>query len=186
MATRKRPRAATRPTPRATPAAAPGVSAEELAQRLHLESERRVQQLAKDEGMPRLARGRYDPEACTQWYIQYLQRCVQRRGGPDPEGEDAKDRLTRLQADLKQIEKDRLLGTLVTLDEHRAALSAPLLRIAAAIKGAHVRHAHRIVQLPDLAAARRELQAVFADLLGEMRLEELDLDPPVSQHQPAA
>jgi hypothetical protein len=49
----------------------PTVDVNKVGAFLHL-GKRRVQQLAM-EGMPREARGQYDPIKCGRWYIRFLQ-----------------------------------------------------------------------------------------------------------------
>ena len=54
------------------------VNAKQMAIFLGLDSERRVQQLVK-EGMPRDARGQYNPIKCGAWYVRYLQAAIEKK-----------------------------------------------------------------------------------------------------------
>ena len=61
---------------------------------LDLRSTRRVQQLVKL-GMPRRARGRYDLEQCTRWYITFLHGRVGATSKLDNELETAFEEFVR-------------------------------------------------------------------------------------------
>ncbi|HEY6184421.1 MAG TPA: hypothetical protein VIW67_19405, partial [Terriglobales bacterium] len=78
----------------------PTVSVSRVAQALNL-SEQRVQQLVK-EGMPREARGQYDPIKCMYFYIRYLQAALEKRLVPMADGgyvAEREERVRLLRAD---------------------------------------------------------------------------------------
>ena len=84
-------------------------------------TEQRVQQLVK-EGMPREARGQYDPVKCMLWYIRYLQSAIERKDVPLLDrrfvGErHERIRLIRAEADLREMELARERGLLVALQD---------------------------------------------------------------------
>jgi phage terminase Nu1 subunit (DNA packaging protein) len=90
------------------------VDVQKLASVLNLD-ERRIQQLVH-EGMPRAARGQYDPVKCMLWYIRYLQKALERKAVPTLEGgfvgeREERIRLLRADADLRELAlaKDRAL-----------------------------------------------------------------------------
>ncbi len=89
----------------------------EIAKTLNL-TERRVQQLVKD-GLPHKTRGQYDAMECARWYIRYLQAAIERRAtkNEDDNSEsslnDEKKRLTRIQADIAQLEYQQKVGELI-------------------------------------------------------------------------
>jgi len=80
---------------------------------------RRVQQLVK-EGMPRGARGQYDPIKCGAWYVRFLQAAIEKKTIPSGDGgyvtlKEERTRLIRAKAELKQIEVAKRRGLLVSL-----------------------------------------------------------------------
>jgi AraC-like DNA-binding protein len=77
---------------------------EQVAGVLNL-SPRRVQQLAKEEGMPRVSRGEYELVKCVHWYIAFLTRRMEeaRRGSSETESQ-ARARYIAAIADLKQMD----------------------------------------------------------------------------------
>lgn len=156
---------------------AAGVSGEQLAKLLNLDV-RRVQQLAKLEGMPKLAHGRYDPQECVLWYVRYLQQVVAKRGAePDPGKIDEKERLIRLTADIKELEKGKLLAQLVTLDDYRAALSDVVQRIDGRLRNVETSYAHRILNIADPGDARKVLRDIVLELRAELRRVRLPGEP---------
>ena len=79
-------------------------------------SERRIQQLAKDEVIPKAQRGEYDMIPCVHGYIDYLKAKI----GGEYTAEDLainRNRLLKAQADLAEIEKQKQQGELITKDE---------------------------------------------------------------------
>lgn len=91
-----------------------------VAQALNL-TEQRVQQLVK-EGMPKEARGQYDPVKCMLWYIRYLQAALEKKSVPVGDGAYAGEReervrLLRADADLREIELAKERALLVALPD---------------------------------------------------------------------
>jgi|SRR5579885_2179833 phage terminase Nu1 subunit (DNA packaging protein) len=97
------------------------VSVEKLGAFLNL-TRSRIAQLVKDEGMPREARGQYDPVKCAAFYIRYLQAAIERRAAPIEDGGDAGERaarirLLRVQADKKEMDLAELRSQLVAVSD---------------------------------------------------------------------
>ena len=79
-------------------------------------SERRIQQLAKDDVVPKAQRGEYDMIPCVHGYIDYLKAKI----GGEYTAEDLainRNRLLKAQADLAEIEKQKQEGELITKEE---------------------------------------------------------------------
>lgn len=107
---------------------APGV----VAEWLNL-STRRVNQLAKDGTLPRVAEGRYDLMGCVLAYIRFLQSGGE-EGGAD--AELAQIRLERQRVALKRDELDlhRDAGALVTVTDAARYVGAIMDAIATALQ----------------------------------------------------
>jgi phage terminase Nu1 subunit (DNA packaging protein) len=91
-----------------------------IARALNLD-ERRVQQLVK-EGLPREARGQYDPVKCMLWYIRYLQNALEKKSVPTLDGgfvgeREERVRLLRTSADLAEIELSKQRSQLVSIED---------------------------------------------------------------------
>jgi phage terminase Nu1 subunit (DNA packaging protein) len=95
-----------------------------LAQALNLQP-RRVQYLVK-EGMPREARGKYDPVKCMCFYVRYLQGLIDKRSAPrdDQAGEGAERvRLLRAKADIRELQVARERSQLVPVADAQAFIN---------------------------------------------------------------
>ena len=104
----------------------PTVDVTKVASFLNLD-ERRIQQLVK-EGMPREARGQYDPIKCAGWYIRYLQNALEKKAVPNLDGgfvgeREERVRLLRADADLREMELAKERGLLVALPDVERTLS---------------------------------------------------------------
>lgn len=98
----------------------PLADVDRVAQALNLDP-RRVQQLVK-EGMPKEARGQYDPVKCMLWYIRYLQSALEKKSLPMADGKFAGEReervrLLRADADLREMELAKERALVVAIDD---------------------------------------------------------------------
>jgi phage terminase Nu1 subunit (DNA packaging protein) len=114
----------------------PIVDVTKVASFLNLD-ERRIQQLVK-EGMPREARGQYDPIKCAYFYIRYLQEALERKAVPTLDGgfvgeREERVRLLRAEADLKEIELAKERGQLVAIQDVEMAMTDLVLTTKARI-----------------------------------------------------
>lgn len=88
----------------------------ELADLFHREP-RSINKMAKDRGLPRAGRGKYEIKPVVRWFIDDLERQldIAKAGGEDAAA--AKARLIRSQADQKEIEVAKLRGEAVNIDD---------------------------------------------------------------------
>ena len=73
------------------------------------------------DGMPKLARGKYDSDACTQWYIGRLRTSVKRKEAESEDGEilsldKEQIRLIRAKADNEEMTAAERRGNLVPIE----------------------------------------------------------------------
>jgi phage terminase Nu1 subunit (DNA packaging protein) len=114
----------------------PTVDVMKVASALNLDK-RRVQQLVA-EGMPRTARGQYDPVKCLLWYVRYLQNALEKKSVPTFDGgyvgeREERVRLLRADADLREIELAKERGQLVAITDVEMALTDLVLTTKARI-----------------------------------------------------
>jgi phage terminase Nu1 subunit (DNA packaging protein) len=124
------------------------VNAERVAQALNL-TESRVHQLVK-EGLPKEARGQYDPVKCMLWYIRYLQQALEKKSVPTFDGgfvgeREERVRLLRADADLREMELAKERGLLVALPDIEATLTDLVLTTKARIMAIPPRLAPELV-----------------------------------------
>ena len=79
------------------------VSVNELSDIFNV-SPRWVQQLAQDGIIPKLKSGKYDLYKCSQAYIKFLEKKLAENDSESPDAKREKRRLTKLQADSREIE----------------------------------------------------------------------------------
>ncbi len=87
-------------------------------------SEMAISQFVKD-GMPKAARGTYDPLKCMPWYIGRLRTAAQARMGETKDGkivalDEAQRRLTLAKAENEEMTAKERRGELVPLELHVA------------------------------------------------------------------
>ncbi len=109
----------------------------------------RVGQLVA-EGMPKEGRGKYDLGKCMIWYIRYLQKALERRAVPTPDGNytqmgDVKVRSVLADAEMKELELAKARGQLVPLLEVEAKWSEIVLAAKARILTTPARIAAELV-----------------------------------------
>jgi phage terminase Nu1 subunit (DNA packaging protein) len=126
------------------------VDVAKVAQALNLQV-RRVQQLV-NEGMPREARGQYDPVKCMLWYIRYLQAVLEKKSVPTEDGgyageREERVRLLRADADLREMELAKERGLMVAISDVEREMTDLVLTTKA-----------RIMAIP---------HRIAADLVGE-------------------
>lgn len=100
-------------------------------------TESRVHQLVK-EGLPKEARGQFDPVKCMLWYIRYLQSALEKKAVPTLDGgfvgeREERVRLLRSQADLSEIELSKERGQLVAIQDVEKAMTDLVLTTKARI-----------------------------------------------------
>lgn len=72
------------------------------------------------EGMPKVHHGRYELVRCLSWYVKHLQESLKKRGlrvPGDVNERDAKLRILKAQADMRELELARERGELVAIPD---------------------------------------------------------------------
>jgi phage terminase Nu1 subunit (DNA packaging protein) len=124
------------------------VNAEKVAHALNL-TESRVHQLVK-EGLPKEARGQYDPIKCMAWYVRFLQRAIERKTLPtleegDEGGRAARVRILRAQADEKEMALAKLRSQLLAIQDVEKEINHLVLNTTARIMAIPLRLAPELV-----------------------------------------
>lgn len=146
------------------------VNAARVAKLLNLDSERRVQQLVKDEGMPRADHGLYDAERCVLWYVRYLQRCIQRRQGETaPAAGNAQLRIKLAEAAMAEFKLAQLQGEFVRKADYRAELERLLGKIDGVLELAPGKYGPVLPGDAPIADKVAALRAIVREVRGELR-----------------
>jgi phage terminase Nu1 subunit (DNA packaging protein) len=146
----------------------PTVNVTKVAGALNL-TETRVQQLVK-EGLPREARGLYDPVKCMLWYIRYLQNVIEKKAVNTTEGSFAGEReervrLLRADADLREMELARERGRLVAIEDVEKAFTDLVLTTKARIMAVAPRLAPEMLGLTSRVMAHALIEKALKEAL---------------------
>jgi phage terminase Nu1 subunit (DNA packaging protein) len=160
----------------------PTVNAEKIARALNL-TESRVHQLVK-EGMPKEARGQFDPIKCMAFYIRYLQNKIEQKTMPTlEEGEEgeraARIRILRAQADEKEIQLAKLRSQLVAVHDVEKATSDLVLTTTAHIMAIPQRLAPELVGETSRVMIQARIEAAIKkalSLLAKSHRDEISVD----------
>jgi phage terminase Nu1 subunit (DNA packaging protein) len=126
----------------------PLADVERVAQALNLTTSR-VSQLVK-KGMPKEARGQYDPVKCMLWYIRYLQAALEKKSVPMTDGSFASEReervrLLRSNADMREIELAKARSQLVAIPDIEQMLTDLVLTTTARVMAIPARLSSELV-----------------------------------------
>jgi phage terminase Nu1 subunit (DNA packaging protein) len=87
-----------------------------------------------DDGMPKLARGKYELGACVKWFVEH-EREKARAGKGLNDLDLARQRKTIAEARKAELELEALEGNVIPLDMHEQRLEGITTRLAAQCKG---------------------------------------------------
>lgn len=131
-------------------------------------SERRVQQLVKEDILPKPEKGKYDLIACVRAYIKYLQ---ERAFGKDAAPQDThleRARLLKAQADKTELEVDTLRGNLMPVETIEADWLTMVMACRSRLLSIPSKTAFQIATLSDAHEIERFLKRVIYEALTEL------------------
>jgi phage terminase Nu1 subunit (DNA packaging protein) len=127
-------------------------------------TEMRLSQLVR-EGLPKSARGEYDPIVCMHWYLGKLRPAVQRKSTEGDDGAarnltDEKARLTAAQADTAEMDRDERRGLLIPVEVYEQRLGSWAITTKQLLLALATRLAPKLEGLP-----RAKLRIVLEEAL---------------------
>lgn len=140
------------------------VDAPELADWLGI-TPRRIQQLVQEGVLERVSRGRYPLKKCVKAYVAYQDDQIMRTGAS---GELSREKLltAQLERKRKELEFERLQGTLITVADHEEAMAKAFTVVRTNLRSLPGAVAPRLAGLDDA----RDVQAVLLPAIdGAMR-----------------
>jgi len=85
---------------------------------------RRVQQLAKEAGFPKVKRGDYDELECLRWYVKFLQDKLA-SGATRPDGEmSGRERFDTAKAEMAELDLAAKRKQVLTVADYEQAMTA--------------------------------------------------------------
>lgn len=133
-------------------------------------SERRVQQLAKDNIIPKSVKGKYELVGCVRGYIGFLQ---ERAFGKEVMAIDAhqeRARLLKAQADKTELEVKMLSRDLIMVEEARMAWAGMVMTCRAKILSIPTRGAQIVAGLTEFHEVENALRELANEILNEFSL----------------
>jgi phage terminase Nu1 subunit (DNA packaging protein) len=135
-------------------------------------SEMRITQLVR-KGMPKEARGQYDPVRCMYWYIGWLRGTMSKRETGNDDGSSTnltfeRKRLLAVQAQRAELELAKSKGSMISIVDHARALSEVVVESRARLLAVPSRVARQLVNETSLVMAQakveKEIRAALAEL----------------------
>jgi phage terminase Nu1 subunit (DNA packaging protein) len=133
---------------------------------------RRIQQLVQ-EGMPQVARNRYDLGQCYYWHVRYLQKALVRRENTESTSpmQSFRERMLRAQTEREEMDLFRARGQLIPVAAYESHMAGIIIAARTRLLQLAVRLAALVVSLvdpTDRAAVKRllddEIRSTLADL----------------------
>lgn len=138
-----------------------------IAKLLNL-TERRIQQLVKENVLPPPVKQRYNLVACVQGYIQYLQEKAAGIKNETIDIHKERARLIRAQADKTEIERDVLKQKLVLIEDAELEFANQILKCRSKLLALAPRAATRVIAITDYAEAEEILNNIVREALDEL------------------
>jgi phage terminase Nu1 subunit (DNA packaging protein) len=142
------------------------VTATELAELLDL-TPQRVNQLVKEHGLPKSARGRFPEIECIRWYVNYLREQIRPRNEASEAHEAARTRRMDALARKAEMEAAALEGSLMPIELHRDRISRLVDSWNATLKGLPSRWPPEFPEVKTRQAQQR-LRRLVNELLNEL------------------
>lgn len=132
-------------------------------------TEQRIGQLVK-EGLPKEARGQYDPIKCAHFYIRYLQQALEKKAVPTLEGgyageREERVRLLRADADLREMELAKERGLLVAIQDVEKEMTDLVLTTKARVMAVAPRLAPDLVGETSRVMVHAKIEKALKDAL---------------------
>ncbi len=122
----------------------------------------------KNDGMPRVARGEYDMVAVVHWYIAYLKAEITRARRGDESEQQARARLVKATANLREIELAKESGLLIEADSIRELLEKIVTSFKTKMLAIPTKLPQRLVVCKGIPAMKEILEAEIYEALNEL------------------
>lgn len=142
-------------------------SLEEISDLFLLEP-RWINRLAKEHGLPREGRGQYDLIKVVRWYVSYLKRQIDeiRAGGED--GLQAKARLIKSQANIKEMEEAKLRKQVINVADAASIVEEALSILRTRLLTLHKRAAPQLDGLETIGEREEVIKGIIYESLTDL------------------
>jgi phage terminase Nu1 subunit (DNA packaging protein) len=152
----------------------PYATLDQIAHLLKL-TPRTVNLHAKEDGMPRLSRGQYDMVACVHWYIGYLQKLIKDARRGDETEQQARARLTRTTADIRELELGKARAELIEVAQAKLVWERLVIAFKTKILAIPSKLPQRLIACNDINQIKDLLDREIIEALSELSRTEIDV-----------
>ena len=136
---------------------------------------RMVNMHVKEHGMPCAGRGEYDMVACVQWYIGYLKEQIDRARRGDETEQQARARLIKATANLRELEYAREQSKLIPVEVVRVVWERLTIAFKNKILSLPSKLPQRLIGCQDINQIKSVLESEVYEALGELSATEIDV-----------
>lgn len=146
---------------------------EQIAHLLNM-SPRMVNLHVKQHGMPRLDRGQYDIVAVVHWYIGYLKGQIKEAQRGDETEQQARARLVRTTADIREYELRKLKGELIEVVQAKSVWERLIVAFKTKMLAIPTKAPQRLVICKEINQIKDILEREINEALGELSRTDID------------
>lgn len=154
----------------------PYASLDHIAHLLKL-TPRMVNKHVKDNGMPRISRGEYDMVLSVHWYIDFLHAQIQAARRGDETEQQARSRLIKASANLKELELAREQGRLITQDTVKILWERIVIAFKNRMLIIPTKLPQRLVACTQITEVKQLLEQEIHEALNELSSTDIDTAP---------
>jgi len=125
---------------------------------------RTIQSWAKNDGLPKEEYGKYDFISCVQWYIQKLEKDIERLKLGDETVYELERQNKKLSIQKKQMEINQMQGELISLSEIKELLIDIATVFASGLQTLKSKLAPKLVGLTDINTIQKIIDEETGDL----------------------
>jgi phage terminase Nu1 subunit (DNA packaging protein) len=162
----------------------PYATLDQIAHLLKL-TPRTVNLHAKEDGLPRISRGQYDMVACVHWYVGYLQKRIKDARRGDETEQQARARLTRTTADIRELELGKARAELIEVAQAKAVWERLVVAFKTKMLAIPSKLPQRLVACSDINQIKDLLEREIVEALSELSrtdIEVSDIPKPARDH----
>lgn len=147
---------------------------EQIAHLLKM-SPRMVNLHVKEHGMPRIDRGQYDVVAVVHWYIDYLKGLIKDAQRGDETEQQARARLVRTTADIREYELGKLKGELIEVAQAKSLWERITISFKTKMLSIPTKAPQRIIICKEINQVKDILEREIYEALGELSRADIEV-----------
>ena len=155
----------------------PYATLEQIAHLLKL-TPRMVNLHVREHGMPRVGRGEYDLVQCVHWYIDFKDRLIKEARRGDESEQQARARLVKATADLRELELAHAREKLVDVSTVALMWERLVVAFKTRMLAIPTKLPHRLVACKEMGEVKELLEAEISEALSELSTREIDVGKP--------